>query len=61
MIMSKTDTTPVDICVLRDEDLDGVTGGELSVRPLGTEQLFWDPMWWQVGATGHLPTVTIGR
>jgi hypothetical protein len=44
--MGKSDTTTRDIRELRTDD----------VRPLGTQQLFWDPLWWQVGATGHLPT-----
>jgi hypothetical protein len=42
---------------LQANELNAVTGGTLDAAPLGTQQLFWDPLWWQVGATGHLPTV----
>ena len=55
--MRQIDTT--DIRELRADEVNAVTGGELSVRPLGTEQLFWDPMWWEVGQTGTLPRPTI--
>jgi hypothetical protein len=58
--MSNTDTT-VELHALGDEDMELVTGGTLSAAPLGSEQLFWDPVWWQVGQTGHLPTVSVPR
>jgi hypothetical protein len=54
--MGKIDTTTRDLRELRSDELYAVSGAALGVRPLGTEQLFWDPLWWQVGATGHLPT-----
>jgi len=51
--MSKTDTTNA-LRSLRDEEMGVVTGGVLGPEPLGTGQLFWDPLWWQVGATGTI-------
>ena len=54
--MGKIDTTTRDLRELRSDELCAVSGAALDVRPLGTQQLFWDPLWWQVGATGHLPT-----
>jgi len=59
--MSKTDMTITTVRELCDEEIDRVTGGVLDAAPLGSQQLFWDPMWWQVGATGHLPTVSVPR
>jgi hypothetical protein len=59
--MSKTDTTIATIRELCDEEIGRVSGGVLSAAPLGSQQLFWDPMWWQVGQTGHLPTVSAPR
>ena len=50
-----------DLRLLQDNELDTVNGGVLDAAPLGTQQLFWDPLWWQVGATGHLPIVRIPR
>lgn len=58
--MSENLASKTDLRALRDNELEAVNGGVLDVRPLGTQQLFWDPLWWQVGATGHLPTVSIG-
>jgi len=52
--MNKTDTTT--LRALNDADLDTVTGGALSDV---TMPQFWDPLWWEVGRTGHLPTVSI--
>ena len=61
--MSKLNSVTSDSAphMLRDEEADQVTGGVLGPEPLGTAQLFWDPLWWEVGRTGHLPTVSIPR
>lgn len=61
MTMSKTNSTITTIRELRDEEIELVAGGVLSAEPLGSQQLFWDPVWWQVGQTGHLPTVSVPR
>jgi len=58
--MSKKLDAIADVNALRDDELNAVTGGVLDAAPLGSQQLFWDPLWWEVGRTGHLPTVTIG-
>ena len=54
-------TSDVGLRALRDGEMDTVVAGTLSALPLGTEQLFWDPLWWEVGRTGHLPTVRVPR
>jgi hypothetical protein len=59
--MSKTDMTSTAIRELCDDEIERVTGGVLSAAPLGSEQLFWDPVWWQVGQTGHLPVASAPR
>ena len=59
--MSTNVTSKVEPHALGDSEVDTVIGGTLSALPLGTEELFWDPLWWEVGRTGHLPTVRIPR
>lgn len=55
--MNENVTSKADLRVLQANEVNAVNGGTLDAAPLGTQQLFWDPLWWQVGATGHLPTV----
>jgi hypothetical protein len=57
--MSNTYTATVELRALRDDEMEMVVGGTLSTAPLGSQPLFWDPVWWQVGQTGHLPTVSV--
>ena len=57
--MNENLASKTDLRVLQDNELDVVNGGTLDAAPLGTQQLFWDPLWWEVGRTGHLPTVGI--
>ena len=59
--MSEKLTSNADLRVLQDNELDVVNGGVLDAAPLGTQQLFWDPLWWEVGRTGHLPIIQIPR
>ena len=44
---------------LKDNELDVVSGGQGDVPP--TMPVFWDPLWWYVDRTGHLPTVSVPR
>ena len=54
-------TSKADLRPLQVNEVDAVNGGTLDAAPLGTQQLFWDPMWWEVGRTGHLPIITVPR
>jgi hypothetical protein len=50
-MMNETVTSKVEPEALKDNALESVQGG--------TPPLFWDPLWWYVDRTGHLPTISV--